>query len=278
MRPVIASTGRRARRRRARRARVVERGRRPCRRTTRRFRSWARPVRAAGHDVGVAVGDVAARAAATPCSAHDLQMPVHAVWQQTPCSQKSERHSLLVEADGAGRLEAAGAVRRTRPATGTRSSAVHDGRHAFAPHVIREAGLRRGRHARPGAVAGRQRRDCCVAAGQLAARHAVPEAYRWQAPASHLPFVPQRRRVLHGAACRRDRSCRWRRSSSHPAWPATHDLHAPVHAWSQQTPCAQKLLLHSSGAEHDRAVVFLAARVHRAAVRRQALRVGACRR
>jgi hypothetical protein len=28
-------------------------------------------------------------------SAHDLQMPVHAVWQQTPCSQKPERHSFL---------------------------------------------------------------------------------------------------------------------------------------------------------------------------------------
>lgn len=29
-------------------------------------------------------------------SAHDLQMPVHAVWQQMPCSQKPSWHSSLV--------------------------------------------------------------------------------------------------------------------------------------------------------------------------------------
>ena len=28
-------------------------------------------------------------------SAQDLQMPVQSVWQQTPCSQKLERHSFL---------------------------------------------------------------------------------------------------------------------------------------------------------------------------------------
>ena len=30
-----------------------------------------------------------------------------------------------------------------------------------------------------------------------------------------------------------------------PSWPALHDLHAPVQAWSQQTPWAQNVLLHS---------------------------------
>src|SRR5438045_811787 len=29
-------------------------------------------------------------------SAHDWQIPVQAVWQQTPCSQKFERHSALL--------------------------------------------------------------------------------------------------------------------------------------------------------------------------------------
>ena len=36
-----------------------------------------------------------------------------------------------------------------------------------------------------------------------------------------------------------------------PSTPATQDLHAAVHAWSQQTPCAQNPLLHSVVAEHD---------------------------
>ena len=36
-----------------------------------------------------------------------------------------------------------------------------------------------------------------------------------------------------------------------PSTPATQDLHAAVHAWSQQTPCAQKPLWHSSVIVHD---------------------------
>jgi hypothetical protein len=32
-----------------------------------------------------------------PASAHDWQVPVHAVWQHTPCWQKPERQSLLTE-------------------------------------------------------------------------------------------------------------------------------------------------------------------------------------
>jgi hypothetical protein len=36
-----------------------------------------------------------------------------------------------------------------------------------------------------------------------------------------------------------------------PSTPATHDLHAAVHVWSQQTPCAQMPLLHSTMVVHD---------------------------
>ena len=35
-----------------------------------------------------------------------------------------------------------------------------------------------------------------------------------------------------------------------PSVPAVHDLHAPVQALSQQTPCAQNVLRHSAAAEH----------------------------
>jgi len=36
-----------------------------------------------------------------------------------------------------------------------------------------------------------------------------------------------------------------------PSTPATHDLHAAVHVWSQQTPWAQMPLLHSTMVVHD---------------------------
>ena len=41
-----------------------------------------------------------------------------------------------------------------------------------------------------------------------------------------------------------------------PSAPATQDLHAAVHAWSQQTPCAQNPLLHSAVDEHDAPLVL----------------------
>ncbi len=41
-----------------------------------------------------------------------------------------------------------------------------------------------------------------------------------------------------------------------PSTPATQDLHAAVHAWSQQTPCAQNPLLHSSLVVHDAPLVL----------------------
>jgi hypothetical protein len=36
-----------------------------------------------------------------------------------------------------------------------------------------------------------------------------------------------------------------------PSAPETQDRHAAVHAWSQQTPCAQNPLLHSAVVVHD---------------------------
>ena len=41
-----------------------------------------------------------------------------------------------------------------------------------------------------------------------------------------------------------------------PSTPTTQDLHAAVHAWSQQTPCAQNPLPHSVAAEHDAPLVL----------------------
>ena len=49
-----------------------------------------------------------------PVIAHDRQAPVQAVAQQTPCAQKVDWHSTLLRAEGADRLEAAGAGRCRR--------------------------------------------------------------------------------------------------------------------------------------------------------------------
>ena len=181
-------------------------------------------------------------------SAHDLQMPVHADSQQTPCSQNVERHSSCL------RQTAPFGLRPQDPFTHTAGdwhwlSAVHDGRHAFVPHVKGKQGFAAGVTHVPAPSQVDSGVACCVADGQLAARHAVPEPHFWQAPASHFPFVPHV-----------DGSCTAQMPAGSfvpvatftqlPSMAATHDLHAPVQAWSQQTPCAQKLLLHSSGAEH----------------------------
>ena len=66
-------------------------------------------------------------------SPHDLQMPVHSVWQQKPCSQNPDRHS------SGPKHAAPGALRPQVPLVQTAgdlqsASAVHDGLHAFPPH------------------------------------------------------------------------------------------------------------------------------------------------
>ena len=92
----------------------------------------------------------------------------------------------------------------------------------------------------PGAVAGPARREGGPVAGQVAAWQEVPCWYFSQAPAWHLPSVPQL-----AAPCRR--SCRRGRA---PAATAVHcpivpviaqDRQAPAQAVAQQTPWAQNV-------------------------------------
>jgi hypothetical protein len=86
--------------------------------------------------------------------------------------------------------------------------------------------------------------------GQVADMQGVPAVHFWQAPAWHLPLVPQvdASWIAHipvgsGAA--------FVTSVQTPGVPAMHDLHAVLHALSQQTPCAQNLLPHSFGSEQE---------------------------
>jgi len=92
--------------------------------------------------------------------------------------------------------------------------------------------------------------EALVVAAQVGSMQGVPEPHFWQAPASHLPLVPQ-------VAC----ACTWQRPAGSwvpvatfvqtPSMPAMHDLHEVLQAVSQQTPCAQKVLRHSLGAEQE---------------------------
>ena len=181
-------------------------------------------------------------------SAHDLQMPVQAVWQQTPCSQKLERHSFLLM------QIAPFALRPQKPPVQTAgdwqsASAMHDGLQAAVPQRYGKQGIGLGVTQVPAPSQADSGVKRLVVVGQVADRQGVPDAYRWQAPLSHLPLVPQvdGSAVWHIPAGSGDPVATFEQT---PGVPAVHDLHAELQAVSQQTPCAQKLLRHSAAAEH----------------------------
>jgi hypothetical protein len=96
-----------------------------------------------------------------------------------------------------------------------------------------------------------------VPAGQLAAPHGAPCGYFWQAPFSHMPFVPQvvdacTAHVPDGSGAPPATFTHW------PIVPASaHDLHALVQADEQQTPWAQKVDSHSAPCEQNAPLFFL---------------------
>jgi hypothetical protein len=86
--------------------------------------------------------------------------------------------------------------------------------------------------------------------GQVAGMQAVPGMCFWQAPAWHLPLVPQvdgsvTGHMPVGSVAPPVTSVQL------PAVPAMHDLQAVLQALSQQTPWAQKVLRHSFPAEQE---------------------------
>ncbi len=89
-------------------------------------------------------------------SPHDLQIPVHAVWQQKPCSQNPDRHSWGPKHAAPGGLRPQVPLVQTAGALQS-VSAVHDGLHAFPPHWYGKQSVAGRRDAGAGAVAGRKR-------------------------------------------------------------------------------------------------------------------------
>jgi hypothetical protein len=94
-------------------------------------------------------------------------------------------------------------------------------------------------------------------AGHVASPQDSPWAYFWQAPASHMPFVPQvvdacTAQVPEGSGAPVATFVHW------PIVPAiAHDLHAPTHADAQQTPWAQVPEAHSLASEQNEPLPFL---------------------
>jgi hypothetical protein len=94
-------------------------------------------------------------------------------------------------------------------------------------------------------------------AGHFASAQGVPAGYRWQAPASHIPFVPQLDGLWtahvpegSGALVATFTHC--------PIAPVSaQDLQAPAQALEQHTPCAQNPVAHSLPSEQNAPTSFL---------------------
>jgi hypothetical protein len=90
-----------------------------------------------------------------------------------------------------------------------------------------------------------------VEVGHVELWQAVPLRYFWHAPAWHLPFVPQPAAPVsrHMPAGSLAFVGTFVQVPSVPG--RAHDWQAPPQALSQQTPCAQKVDVHSAFVEHD---------------------------
>ena len=126
---------------------------------------------------------------AEPDSAHDWQVPVHAVWQHTPCWQKPEAQSLATAQVAPTGFFVHAPPTQTLGATQS-ASAVHDVLQALVPHTYAP-------HEAPDdiwqvPVPLQVRAAVNVDPVQLAAAQVVPLAYRRHPPPpSQVPSVPQ---------------------------------------------------------------------------------------
>ena len=117
-------------------------------------------------------------------------MPLQAESQQTPCAQNVDWHSLpsahvlpipLRPHDPF--VQTAGVAQSP--------SVVQAALHAPAPHSKGKHELAAGVTHAPWPSQVEPGVKVVAVAGQVEAAHAVPTRYFWQAPAWHLPFVPQ---------------------------------------------------------------------------------------
>jgi hypothetical protein len=191
-----------------------------------------------------------------PASPHETQLALQAVAQQTPCAHWPLRHSTPVP-----QLAPFG-LRPHEPPVHTAGGAQS----AFAPQIELQAATpqRNGKQEvaagvmqlpAPSQVAWRTR--VVLPEAQVAAAHGVPSAYFWQAPASHLPLVPQL------AGSRSTQVCDGSGAPvgtlvQMPIEPASaQERHAPMQSVPQQIPWAHLPDMHSGPLEQNAPFAFL---------------------
>ena len=125
--------------------------------------------------VSVSPGALLVQVPRDAVSAHDLQTPVQAVRQQTPCSQKPPRHSCGPKQVAPGGLRPQ--VPLTHVAGGLHCvSAVHDARQALVPHRYGKQSATAGVTHVPEPLHVDSAVNWSVVVGQVASRHGVPDA------------------------------------------------------------------------------------------------------
>ena len=212
-----------------------------------------------GHrPAGIALaGRTAVQVPRLPTTAHDWQVPVQAVAQQTPSVQMPLTHSSLPP------HELPGALSPHLPPLQTAGGAQS----AFEAQVERQEGTTSQRYGKQDAAGGITQTpapsqvavgvNVVVPLSQLAFRHAVPCPYLWQVPALQSPLVPQD-----------EVACTMHISAGSGALLGTfaqvpfeagsaHDLQASLQSVEQQTPWAQMLEAHSLLSEQMAPGIFL---------------------
>jgi hypothetical protein len=189
-----------------------------------------------------------------PVSEHDMQVPVHAVLQQTPCAQNPLLHSPpAVHAAPSGfspQLDAVQTLPLVQSALAVQLARQLPPLHTYGAHGWDEPGVQvPAPSQRPASVSVDPAHDCMP--------QARPGAYSRQAPAPlHDPSVPQ---------LDAPESAHWFSGSvsagtavQMPGLVASaHDWQIPVHGPAQQTPCWHEPVAHSLPAAQGVPFTFL---------------------
>ena len=125
-----------------------------------------------------------------PESTHDVHVPAHAPSQQTPSAQNPEMHSVASAQVFPMPLRPHEPFVHTAGAAHS-ASVVHEALHTLTPHWNGKHELAAGVTHAPWPSQVAPGVNVVVLAGHVESWQAVPGAYRWHAPAWHLPFVPQ---------------------------------------------------------------------------------------
>jgi hypothetical protein len=194
---------------------------------------------------------------AVPASAHEAQVPVHAVEQQTPCWQKLWAQSLAI---------AHGCPSASLPQLPLTHRLVDTQSAAVVQLLLQTAFVvshRYGSHSELVTVLhtpapSQVRCGVSVDPVQVPGAHCVPVAHNRHAPAPlHMPSVPHVVAAVVAHCVAGVGAVPFATLLHVPTLPAiAHDLHVPVQALLQQKPCAQKPEAHSFAAVHAVPVGF----------------------